>query len=623
MASLRSCEEVRVEVDESFSSKNYVRKFLRALHPKWGAKVTAIEESKNLTTLPLDELIGNLKVHEEIIKKDSETAKSKREQNRSIALKARKESSDENRSSSDSETVSNMPYGRRNFQSSHDRIPIESIPILKAFYLEDIEETHLKSKDFLWAREIEFGLRLIPGLNYSKALYHQLRVREQDISKTAFHTRYGHYEFLVMPFGLTNAPAVFMDLMNRILLEYLICSLIVFIVDILVYSQSCEFWLQQVAFLGHIVSADGIIMDPSKVEAITKWPRPTTVTEVRSFLGLAGYYRRFVEGFSRLALPLTQLMRKGEKFVWTDERQESFEELKRRLVSAPILTLPSGFGGFQIYSDASKKECEDGKHTEYSLMRRCCVFEDRLCVLNDQALREKVMTEAHSSPFTIHPGSTKMYRDLKQYFWWNGMKQDMPIIMSDRDPMFRLVLEKDYRKLGGTRLLSSGTAFHPQMMVSQSGHSEFGRYVEACCFGKTGERLIEGPELIEITNEKVVVVSRNSKRLRWAGTGKRELSFGIKGKAQSRFIGSDCDFWIVLERFSYRLALPPQFSMICLVEDTESIMDLKRSHEKQSYFFCEDSLEESQGRGLTWRDEGFYASGGMVKDCGKNSGNIV
>nr|GFC01998.1 putative reverse transcriptase domain-containing protein [Tanacetum cinerariifolium] len=102
-------------------------------------------------------------------------------------------------------------------------------------------------------------------------------------------------------------------------------------------------------------SADGITMDPSKVEAITKWSRPTTVTGMRSFLGLAGYYRRFVEGFSRLALPLAQLMRKGETFVWMDEREESFEELKRRLVTAPILTLPSGFGGFQIYSDASKK----------------------------------------------------------------------------------------------------------------------------------------------------------------------------------------------------------------------------------------------------------------------------
>ncbi|GJZ61815.1 putative reverse transcriptase domain-containing protein [Tanacetum coccineum] len=138
--------------------------------------------------------------------------------------------------------------------------------------------------------------------------YHQLRVREQDISKTAFRTRYGHYEFLVMPFGLTNAPAVFMDLMNRIFHEYLDKFVIVFIDDILVYSKSeeeheqhlrivleilrqkklyakfskCKFWLQQVAFLGHIVSADGIIMDPSKVEAITKWPRPTTVTKVPS-----------------------------------------------------------------------------------------------------------------------------------------------------------------------------------------------------------------------------------------------------------------------------------------------------------------------------------------------------
>ncbi|GJW89544.1 putative nucleotidyltransferase, ribonuclease H [Tanacetum coccineum] len=390
--------------------------------------------------------------------------------------------------------------------------------------------------------------------------YHQLRVREQDISKTAFRTRYGHYEFLVMPFGLTNAPAVFMDLMNRIFHEYLDKFVIVFIDDILVYSKSeeeherhlrivleilrqkklyakfskCEFWLQQVAFLGHIVSADGIIMDPSKVEAITKWPRPTTVTEVRSFLGLAGYYRRFVEGFSRLALPLTQLMRKGEKFVWTDERQESFEELKRRLVSAPILTLPSGSGGFQIYSDASKKGLgcvlmQHGKVIAYASRQlkpyevnypthdlelaavvfalkiwrhylygeACDIFTDhkslkyiielcvrgqngfwaslrvepnlisqikaaqkddgeiwaiiqnidqqtefrvdddgilwqgtKLCVPEDPTLREALMTEAHSSPFSIHPGSTKMYHDLKQHFWWSGMKRDVATFVS-------------------------------------------------------------------------------------------------------------------------------------------------------------------------------------------------
>ncbi|GKA18198.1 putative reverse transcriptase domain-containing protein, partial [Tanacetum coccineum] len=186
--------------------------------------------------------------------------------------------------------------------------------------------------------------------------YHQLRVKEQDISKTAFRTRYGHYEFLVMPFGLTNAPAVFMDLMNRIFHEFLDKFVIILRQEKLYAKFSkCEFWLSRVAFLGHIVSSEGITMDPAKVEAITKWPRPTSVTEVRSFLGLAGYYRRFVDGFSRLALPLTKLMRKGEKFVWNDEREKSFEELKQRLVSAPILTLPSGSGGFQIYSDASKK----------------------------------------------------------------------------------------------------------------------------------------------------------------------------------------------------------------------------------------------------------------------------
>ncbi|KAJ0548683.1 putative nucleotidyltransferase, Ribonuclease H [Helianthus annuus] len=119
--------------------------------------------------------------------------------------------------------------------------------------------------------------------------------------------------------------------------------------------SKCEFWLNQVAFLGYIVSADGIKMDPAKIVAITNWPRPTSATEVRSFLGLAGYYRRFVEGFSTIALPLTQLLRKGVKFSRNEEREKSFEELKKRLVSAPILTLPSRSGGYQIYSDASKK----------------------------------------------------------------------------------------------------------------------------------------------------------------------------------------------------------------------------------------------------------------------------
>ncbi|GJV92325.1 putative nucleotidyltransferase, ribonuclease H [Tanacetum coccineum] len=604
-----------------------------------------------------------------------------------------------------------------------------------------------------------------------------------------------------------------------------------------------------------------------KVEANHQMARPTTDDgKVRSFLGLAGYYRRFVEGFSRLALPLTQLMRKGEKFVWTDERQESFEELKRRLVSAPILTLPSGSGGFQIYSDASKKglgcvlmqhgkviayasrqlkpyevnypthdlelaavvfalkiwrhylygeacdiftdhkslkyiftqrelnmrqrrwlellkdydtniqyhpgkanvvadalsrksgmiacfdsiilhdlerldvelcvrgsggywasmriesnlmlqikeaqrddgelwaivqNVEDGKHTEFSVDDDGVVwFEDRLCVPNDQALREKVMTEAHSSPFTIHPSLTKMYRDLKQYFWWNGMKQDvatfvskcmtcqqvkiehqrasgllqpleipmwkwdeismdfvtglpttqkrhdaiwvvvdrltksahfLPIrknygisklaeifrqeivrlhgtptsIVSDRDPKFTSRFWKGLQKAWGTRLKFS-TAFHPQtdgqsertiqtledmlracalewtgswdeylclveFAYNNSWHASikaapfellYGRKCRApICWDEVGERLIEGPELIEITNEKVAVAKEKLKEARsrqksYADKHRRDLEFqvgdrvflkvspfrgvkrfGIKGKLSPRFIG--------------------------------------------------------------------------------------
>ena len=210
--------------------------------------------------------------------------------------------------------------------------------------------------------------------------YHQLKIKEEDIPKTAFRTRYGHYEFLVMSFGLTNAPAAFMDLMHRVFNDYLDKFVIVFIDDILIYSKNeeeheahlrqvlqrlsveklyakfskCEFWLNKVIFLGHVVSDKGISVDPSKIEVIISWKQPKSVTEIRSFLGLAGYYRRFVEGFSKLAGPLTALTRKGQKYVWTERCEESFQELKRRLTTAPVLTLPQGTEGLAIYCDASK-----------------------------------------------------------------------------------------------------------------------------------------------------------------------------------------------------------------------------------------------------------------------------
>ncbi|KAL0550232.1 hypothetical protein IC582_014736 [Cucumis melo] len=211
--------------------------------------------------------------------------------------------------------------------------------------------------------------------------YHQLRIRDGDIPKTAFRSRCGHYEFVVMSFGLTNAPAVFMDLMNRVFKDFLDSFVIVFIDDILIYSKTeaeheehlhqvletlranklyakfskCEFWLRKVTFLGHVVSSEGVSVDPAKIEAVTNWPRPSTVSEIRSFLGLAGYYRRFVEDFSRIASPLTQLTRKGTPFVWGPACERSFQELKQKLVTASVLTVPDGSGNFVIYSDASKK----------------------------------------------------------------------------------------------------------------------------------------------------------------------------------------------------------------------------------------------------------------------------
>jgi len=210
--------------------------------------------------------------------------------------------------------------------------------------------------------------------------YHQMRVREGDVEKTAFRTRYGHYEFVVMPFGLTNAPAAFMDLMNRVLSPMLDRFVIVFIDDILVYSKTeedhkahlsevletlrknklyakfskCEFWLKEVQFLGHIVNEEGIKVDPAKVSAVRNWETPKTPTEIRSFLGLAGYYRRFIKDFSKIAVPLTKLMRKNMAFSWGREQRQAFEELRRRLCDAPVLTLPDGTEGFVVYCDASK-----------------------------------------------------------------------------------------------------------------------------------------------------------------------------------------------------------------------------------------------------------------------------
>ncbi len=135
--------------------------------------------------------------------------------------------------------------------------------------------------------------------------------------------------------------------------------------------SKCEFWLDRVGFLGHIVSAEGVAVDPSKVSAVTEWESPKNAGEIRSFLGLAGYYRRFIENFSKIAKPMTELLKKEKKFIWTDECEASFQELKQRLVSAPILCLPDINKDFQVYCDASRQRLggvlmQDGKVVCYA-----------------------------------------------------------------------------------------------------------------------------------------------------------------------------------------------------------------------------------------------------------------
>ena len=212
-----------------------------------------------------------------------------------------------------------------------------------------------------------------------RSWYHQLRIKDMDVHKTAFRTRYRHYEFLVMPFGLTNASATFMDLMNRVFRPYVDQFVVVFIDDILVYSKDqenhdtylrvvletlrkeqlyaklskCEFWLNEVSFLGHLVSEEGIRVDPRKIEVIIEWKPSRNVTEVRSFLGLASYYRRFVKRFSMTRAPMTRLLQKNVKFEWSEKCQVSFDKLKAFLTEAPVLTQPTYGKKYMIFSDVS------------------------------------------------------------------------------------------------------------------------------------------------------------------------------------------------------------------------------------------------------------------------------
>ncbi|CAM8968817.1 unnamed protein product [Rhodiola kirilowii] len=208
--------------------------------------------------------------------------------------------------------------------------------------------------------------------------YHQLRMHHEDIHKTAFRTHEGHYEFLVMPFGLSNAPSSFQAEMNSIFRHLLRKTVLVFFDDILVYSKSwpdhvrhlhevlqilqlnsfyakpskCDLARSSLAYLGHIISGSGVAVDPEKIKAISQWPCPTSVKQLRAFLGLTGYYRKFVANYASLVAPLTQLLRK-DAFIWTALASEAFNALKKAMTSTPVLALPDFTQSFTVQTDAS------------------------------------------------------------------------------------------------------------------------------------------------------------------------------------------------------------------------------------------------------------------------------
>ncbi|KAA3469991.1 DNA/RNA polymerases superfamily protein [Gossypium australe] len=344
--------------------------------------------------------------------------------------------------------------------------------------------------------------------------YYQLRVKDLDVPKTTFRTRYKHYEFLVMPFRLTNAPAsehaehlriVFQTLRNK---------------QLFAKFSKCEFWLKEVRFLGHIILAEVIRVDPSKILAVVDWKPSRNVSVVKSFLGLAGYYRRFVKGFSMIATPMTRLLQKDVKFEWPEKCQQSFNQLKAKLTEALVLVPPKSGKEFVIYSDASlnglgcvlmqegklkpheknypthdlelavnriwlellkdyelvidyhsgkanvvadalsrkslfslremntrltlfddgsilaelkakpcdtelqakRVQCESNSDSDYQIGADDCLI---ICVPKNSKLIQKILHEAHSGCLSVHPGSTKMYNDLKQLYWWSGMKRDI------------------------------------------------------------------------------------------------------------------------------------------------------------------------------------------------------
>ncbi|GJW39730.1 putative reverse transcriptase domain-containing protein [Tanacetum coccineum] len=472
-----------------------------------------------------------------------------------------------------------------------------------------------------------------------------MRVREEEILKTAFRTRYGHYEFQVMPFGLTNEPVVFIDLMNRVCKPYLDKFVIVFIDDILIYSKSkqeheehlkiilellkkeelyakfskCEFWIPKVQFLGHVIDSEGIHVDPAKIESIKDWTSPKSPTEIRQFLVLAGYYRRFIEGFSKIAKPMTKLPQKKVKFDWGDKQEAAFQLLKQKLCSAPILALPEGSEDFIAYCDASFGRCVDCKRkgdflcitpVATSKGHQDCWYNPRypngsgttsLWILSRSFLRRlKAMTQFASNFWRSLQNALGTNLDMSTAYHPQTDGQSERTIQTLEDMLRACAIDFGKGWVNHLPLVefSYNNSYHASIKAAPF-EALYGRKCRSpVCWTEVGEAQILGPELIQETTEKIIQIKQRMQAARdrqksyadlkrkpmefqvgdkvmlkvspWKGV----VRFGKRGKLNPRYVGP----FKVIERVgevAYKLELPEELSR---VHNTFHVSNLKKCH---------------------------------------------